>query len=49
MLLLIVNKANCKPNNLCVHQRREFYNKLMQECLDNDNILMYWHIMKESQ
>ena len=27
----IVNKSNCKPNKLSVDQRREFYNKLMQE------------------
>ena len=27
----IVNKSNHKPNKLCVDQKREFYNKLMQE------------------
>ena len=30
-----------KPNKLWVNQGREFYNKLMQEWLDNDDILMY--------
>ena len=37
----IVNESNCEPNNLWVDQRRELYNKLMQEWLDNNNILMY--------
>ena len=37
----IVNESNSKPNKLWVHQGREFYNKLMQECLDNNDILMY--------
>ena len=37
----IVNESNCKPNKLWVDQGREFYNKLMQEWLDNNNILMY--------
>ena len=32
----IVNESNCKPNKLWVHQGREFYNKLMQEWLDNN-------------
>ena len=36
----IVNESNRKPNKLWVDQGREFYNKLMQEWLDN-NILMY--------
>ena len=30
----IVNESNLKPNKLWVDQRREFYNKLMQEFLD---------------
>ena len=38
--LEIVNKSNWKPNKLWVNQGRAFYNKLMQEWLDND-ILMY--------
>ena len=29
----IVNESNCKPNNLWVDKRREFYKKLMQEWL----------------
>ena len=29
------------PNKLWVHQRREFYNKLMQEWLDSNEILIY--------
>ena len=37
----IVNQSNCKPNELCVNQGREFYSKLMQKWLDNDDILMY--------
>ena len=37
----IVNESNRKPNKLCVDQGREFYNKLMQEWLDNNDILMY--------
>ena len=37
----IVNESNCKPDELWVDQRREFYNKLMQEWLDNNDILIY--------
>ena len=37
----IVNETNCKPNKLWVDQRREFYNKLMQEWLEINDILMY--------
>ena len=37
----IVNASNHKPNKLWVHQGREFYNKLMQEWLNNNDILMY--------
>ena len=37
----IVNESNRKPNKLWVDQRREFYNKLMKECLNNSNILIY--------
>ena len=37
----IVNKCNCKRNKLWVNQGRAFYNKLMQEWLDNNNISMY--------
>ena len=37
----IVNESNREPNNLWVDQRRELYNKLRQEWLDNNNILMY--------
>ena len=36
-----VNESNCKPNKLWVDQGREFYNKLRQEWLDNNCILMY--------
>ena len=36
-----VNESNCKPNKLCVYQRRKFYNKSMQEWLDNNDILMH--------
>ena len=37
----IVNESNRKPNKLWVDQGREFYNKLMQEWLDNNDILIY--------
>ena len=37
----IVNESNRKPNKLWVDQQREFYNKFMQEKLDNNDILMY--------
>ena len=37
----IVNESNCKPNRLWVDQGREFDNKVMQEWLGNDKILMY--------
>ena len=37
----ILNKSNHKPNKFWVDQRREFYNKLMQEWVDNNNILMH--------
>ena len=36
-----INKSNHKPNKLWVDQGREFYNKLMQEWLDNSGILVY--------
>ena len=35
------NESNRKPNKLWVDQGREFYNKLMQEWLDNNDILIY--------
>ena len=35
----VVNKS--KPKKLWVDQGRIFYNKLMQEYLNNNNILMY--------
>ena len=37
----IGNESNCKQKKLWVDQGREFYNKLMQEWLDNNNILLY--------
>ena len=37
----MVNESNCKPNELWVDQGGEVYNKLMQEWLDNNNILVY--------
>ena len=37
----IVNQSNRKPIKLWVDQGREFYNSLMQELLDNNDILMY--------
>ena len=44
----IVNESNRKPKELRVDQGREFYNKLMQEWLDNNDILMYF-IHKEGK
>ena len=37
----IANESNRKPNKLCVDQEREFYIKLMQEWLGNNDILIY--------
>ena len=38
----IVNEFDCKPKRLWVGQTRNFYNKLMQEWLNNNFILVYW-------
>ena len=38
----IVSESNPKPNKLWVNQGRKFYNKLIQEWLDNNDILMYY-------
>ena len=40
-VIRMVNESNQKPNNLRVDQRRGFYNKLMQEWLGNNDVLMY--------
>ena len=37
----IVNESNCQPNKWWIDQGREFYKKLIQEWLDNNDILMY--------
>ena len=37
----IVNESNHKPNKLWIDQGKEFYNRFMQKCLDNYDILMY--------
>ena len=37
----IVNEFNCKPNKLWEDQGRNFYNKPVQEWLDNNDILIY--------
>ena len=37
----IVNESNRKPSKLWVDQGIEFYNKLMQEWLENNDILLY--------
>ena len=37
----IVNESNRKTNKLWFDKGRELYNKLMQEWLANNNILMY--------
>ena len=39
--IVIVNEFDHKPNTLWLDQGREFYNKRMQEWLNNNNILMY--------
>ena len=40
LLSKIANESNPTPYILWVDQGREFYNKLMQECLSNNNVLM---------
>ena len=37
----ILNEFNRSPNKLWVGQGREFYNKLIQEWLDNNDFLMH--------
>ena len=37
----IVNKFKCKPNKLLVDQGKEFYNSLIQKCLDDNNFVRY--------
>ena len=37
----VVNESNHESNKLCFDQGREFYKKLMQECLGSNNVLMY--------
>ena len=37
----MLNESKRKPIKSWVNQRREFYNKLMQEQLDNNSILIY--------
>ena len=37
----IVNESNRKPDKLWVDKSIEFYNKIMQEWLSNNYILMY--------
>ena len=41
VFMKIVTESNHKPNKLWVEQGRKFCNKLMQEQLDNNDILMY--------
>ena len=36
----IINKFNCKPNELWVDQGIKFCNKLIQEWLNNNNVLI---------
>ena len=38
----IVNESSRKSNNLRVNEGRQFYNKLIQEWLDNTDTLMYF-------
>ena len=44
-----VNESNRKQNKLWVDQGREFYKKLMQEWLGNNDILFYLAHVKASQ
>ena len=37
----IVNEPNKKTNDFWLDQGKEFYNKVMQDWLDNNSILMY--------
>ena len=37
----IVNSYNLKNNELWASQAKEYYNKLKQEWLGNNNVLMY--------
>ena len=37
----IVNEFNRRPNKLWVDQAKKFYNKLIQEWYDNNDILIY--------
>ena len=37
----IVNESNKKTNEFWLDQGKEFYNKVMQEWVDNNSILMY--------
>ena len=39
----IVNESNRKPKILWADQGREFYNKLMKECLHNDTLMYPTH------
>ena len=39
----IANESNSKPNKSWVEQERDFYNKLMQEWLGNNDILYSTH------
>ena len=41
MLLILLNESNRKLKELRVDQGKEFYNRFMQKCLDNSDILMY--------
>ena len=41
VFLEIVNESNRKPKKLWVDQGIELYNKLLQEWLDNNDVLMY--------
>ena len=40
-IIEIVNESNHKPNKLWVEQGIEFYDKIISEWLDNNDILMY--------
>ena len=40
-IIEIVNGSNHKPNKLWVEQGIEFYDKIIPEWLDNNDILMY--------
>ena len=44
----IVNESNRKPKILWADQGREFYNKLMKECLHNDTCIQCYNVYNDT-